>query len=86
MISTEAEFQEHLDKLQRLYQAMRIEFSKITLDEQGAAKLLRTAKTICDHITICLSEIEEYSGAAEVRRLQQAMREIHDRRNQALKD
>lgn len=77
MIKSDAELDEKLELLGRLYRANRHEFSQLTITEKNAAKLVLSTGKITTAITVTLSEIEEYCGAAEIRRLTAAMMDIH---------
>lgn len=80
MVKSEAEFEEKLGQVGRLYRAIRVEFAKVTLTQDTAAPLLKATSLLVDRITSVLGEIEEYSGAADTRRLVQAMNEVRDQR------
>ena len=77
MITTDKELDEKLELLGRLYRATRHEFSALTITEANAAKLVRSTGKITTAITATLSDIEDYTGAGEIRRLTAAMQDIH---------
>lgn len=82
-IKSEKEFREKLSQLARLYAAIRAEFAGLTITQANAAKLILSTGKIVDATTVLISDIEEYSGAAEIRRLSAEMKRIREEREAA---
>lgn len=83
LIKNDIEYQEKWAQLQRLYTAISVQFKKTDITETSAAQFVKFAARIMDTAAIVLGEIEEYTGAAEFRRLDYAMRDIRDKRERA---
>lgn len=79
-ITTEAEFESKLKQLTRLYRAIRHEFARVQLTEVTAAQLLTGTGKIVDKVTDILGDIEDYSGAADIRMINSEMRKIREKR------
>ncbi len=76
-ITSDAELEQKLELLGRLYRATRHEFSKLTITEHNALELLRATNQLTASITVVLSEIEEYTGAADIRLMSKDIMDRH---------
>lgn len=79
-IQSEKEFEEKLEQLGRLYRAVRVQFANVTITQESAKKLILGTGKIVDTITAVLSDIEEYTGAAEIRRLAEGLKQVRRER------
>lgn len=81
-IKSDEELVERLEQLVRLYKSHRSLFAGAAQTEATAVRLIRAGGPLCEKITRNLSEIEEYTGVAEVRVLVHEM-QIQRRRRMA---
>lgn len=79
-IKSDKEFEKKLEQLSRFYRATRAEFSRVEITQSSAPMVLRNTGKIVDKLTEVLSEIELYSGAADIRLINAQMKEIRAKR------
>ncbi len=77
MIKTDAELDEKLDQLCRLYRAVRQDYAHLDITVANAVKRVKFGGRLTTSISIIIAEVEAYTRAGEIRILQAKVQDKH---------